>query len=147
MNLPKCWGRPTITYATDAYGGADADVSTETTLADIAFVRSTSQPTAQGEVANSEKTHGVSVKVKANSSGTTDNFNVNMYTSDDGIEWDTVAHTSFSITATGGSDVIRSVLVEAPARYLRVRGARSGSTDTFDVECTITPYTFGEVAF
>lgn len=127
-SIVKSWGVPSVEYQTNAYGGVDADVSVEAVLAEINF--------------ESSEVHGVSLKFKVNSSGTTDNFVVRLYTSDDGSEWDTVVAQAFVITATGGDDVIQTFLMPAPAPYLRVSGIRSGSTDTFDVELTVTTFTF-----
>lgn len=123
-DIPLIFNTPTIEYATNAYSGVDADVSTETVLAEIEF----------------DGTHGAYLKFKVNSSGTTDSFVVRLYTSDDGIEWDTVIAQALYIVATGGSDVIASYIMPAPGPFMRVSGIRSGATDTFDVELTVATY-------
>lgn len=137
--VPKIFGTPIIGYQTNAFGGVDADVTTIVPLAIVDFV-------AGGAGEDCIKAHGISLKVKVNSSGTTDNFEVILEASEDGSDWDTTGNelTVFTVTATSGNDSTRTVIVPAPARHLRIQGRRSGSTDTFDVEVTITPYTYGE---
>lgn len=136
--IPKVWSAAEVVYATDAYSGEDADVSTIATLADVDFV-------AGGSGVDAENKHGFSLKVKVNSGGTTDNFEIVLLASEDGTEFDTVTNALaiMTIVATSGNDSIRTWLIPAVARHMRVQGRRSGSTDTFDVEVTITPYTFG----
>ena len=118
--ISKVWASPVTPYQTDAFGGAAADVGgTETTLGDIDL--------------ETDGYEGVQVRIKVNSSGTTDNFVVNVYASLDNTNFDTIAVTSFTMTATSGNDVVATILLKDFAS-VRVRGVRSGSTDTFDVE-------------
>lgn len=118
--ITKVWASEVTAYQTDAYSGVDSDVGgTETTLADIDL--------------ETDGYHGVQVRVKVNSSGTTDNFDVKVYGSLDGTNFDTIPISQFRMTATGGGDVVATLLLRDLA-HIRVRGVRSGSTDTFDVE-------------
>ena len=118
--LSKIWASPVTGFQTDAYGGADADVTdTETTLEDIDL--------------ETDGYEGVQVRLKVNSTGTTNNFLVNVYASLDGTNFDTIAVTSFTMTATGGGDVVATLLLKDYA-HIRIRGQSTGVTDDFDVE-------------
>lgn len=137
--IPKVFGDPIIAYASNGFSGVDADVTTIVPLAIVDFV-------AGGAGEDCVGAHGISLKVKVNSDGTTDNFEVILEASEDGSDWDTTGNelSVYTVTATSGNDSTRTVLIPAPARHLRIQGRRSGSTNTFDVEVTITPFTYGE---
>ena len=74
------------------------------------------------------------VKVKTNSSGTTDSLKIEVQTSiDGGSEWTTVAQYSYILDATSGNDVIDEFTVSGVKEF-RIVATREGSTDTLTTD-------------
>ena len=71
------------------------------------------------------------IQIIANSSGTTDNLTITVYTTlDDATEnWDTVGIISFPLDCTDGNDNDISLILSGIYRY-RIGFIRTGSTDT-----------------
>jgi len=75
----------------------------------------------------------VRVSITGNSSGTTDNLTISVYSSLDGVVWTTVPDYSFDLDVTDGADNIVEFVVHDTYQF-RVGVQRTGSTDTFTVD-------------
>ena len=76
------------------------------------------------------------VQIIGNSSGTTDNLEVKVYSTLDATSenWDTEPIIEFTIDCTDGNDNDRSFTVTGDVYKFRVGVQRSGSTDTFTAD-------------
>lgn len=118
-----------LLMATDAYtatlGTPDAGVTADL-AADSAYDYS---PVVYLDV---DGWKGAEVQLFLDSSGTTDDLVFSVFGSQDGVNFDTVAFYTSTVTATSGAAIVISYLFSYLPAYVKYGVKTTGTTDTFD---------------
>ena len=122
--ITKSWTDEANIYQTDGYTGSDADIDgTERFTSDIDL-----------ETSGYE---GVQVHIKYDASGTTDNLVCAVYGSLDGTNYSDFPIKSIVFDNNAGVETEVSFILK-DYQHFRIGFVRSGSTDTFELDCDVT---------